>query len=211
MPAEISAPAPSSLQQYLPGIYRRNPFLGQFLLAFEKVLLGRNDGVALPNLADEARFPQRGLEETIDRLWTYFDPTLKHAPQEFLPWLAGWAALSLRADLSDAQQRNFVANAIRLYRLRGTVGNMEELLLIFTGQTATVRDDLKEPHRFEVGISFAQRDKDLIARQQAIAHALIVLEKPAHTLYDLILYFPSMEIGNCRIGETTLLSTSRPS
>jgi phage tail-like protein len=178
--------------------------LGRFLLAFEKVLLGLRDPVPFPDLGDEVRYPERGLEETIAALSSYFDPKQiakggQPPPEDFLPWLAGWTALSLRADLTVAQQGDFIANAIRLYRRRGTEGNMEELLGIFTSQTVTVKDDLKEPHHFQVEISLAERDQDLIKRQQAIAHALIVLEKPAHTSYELIIYFPSMEIGKCRV------------
>jgi len=197
---------PSSLGQYLPAIYREHPFLGRFLLAFEKVLVGLKDDVEFPKLGDDVRFPKHGLEETIAGVSGYFDP--KQTPEDFLPWLAGWVALSLRADLKEAQQRHFIANAIRLYRRRGTKGSMEELLRIFTDQkTVKVRDGLKA-HRFRVEINLAERDKDLIAGQRAIAHALIELEKPAHTFYDLILFFPSMEIGSCYVGIDTLLSTS---
>lgn len=195
---------PSSLLDDLPAIYREHPFLGRFLLAFEKVLLGRDDGVALPPLPDAPRHAPQGLEQTIDGLWQHFDA--QRAPPEFLPWLAGWAALSLRADLSPAQQRVFVANAIRLYRRRGTPGNLAELLRLFTGREASVHDDLSEPHRFRVEINLPTNDAELVARQQAIAHALILLEKPAHTQYELLLYFPSLEIGKAEIGKTTLLS-----
>lgn len=203
----MDAEPASTLMDCLPAIYREQPFLGRFLLAFEKLLLGRADGVALPALPDAPRHDTRGLEQTIDGLWRHFDPM--QAPADFLPWLAGWAALGLRADLGEAKQRVFIANAIRLYRRRGTKGNLEDLLFLFTGQQATVRDDLAEPHRFRVEINLAHNDAALVARQQAIAHALIVLEKPAHTQYDLVLYFPSLEIGTCRIGTSTLLSSSR--
>jgi hypothetical protein len=33
---------PSRLLDYLPAIYQTDPFIGEFLLAFEKVLLGYN-------------------------------------------------------------------------------------------------------------------------------------------------------------------------
>ena len=54
MPDSSTYP-PSSLQQYLPAIYREHPFLGQFLLAFEKILLGLRDEVPFPDLGDEVR------------------------------------------------------------------------------------------------------------------------------------------------------------
>ena len=37
---------PSNLLDYLPAIYQSDPFIGQYLLAFEKVLLGINDDVS---------------------------------------------------------------------------------------------------------------------------------------------------------------------
>jgi phage tail-like protein len=221
MPDNSNYP-PSSLGQYLPALYRdrEHPFLGRFLLAFEKVLIGLNDKVEFPKLADDVRFPKLdergnittlgrggGLEETIGRLSDYFDPA--QTPKDFLPWLAGWVALSLRADLEEEQQRHFIANAILLYRQRGTKASMVELLGIFTDhKPVTVKDGLKD-HYFQVEITLAKRDAALIKGQQAIAHALIELEKPAHTDYQLILFFPSMEIGNCYVGIDTLLSTSR--
>lgn len=218
MPDNSNYP-PSSLGQYLPALYRdrEHPFLGRFLLAFEKVLIGLNDKVEFPKLADDVRFPKRGLEETIGCLSDYFDPAQtpdgrgeeEARLRDFLPWLAGWVALSLRADLEVEQQRHFIANAIRLYRQRGTKASMVELLGIFTDhKQVTVKDGLKD-HYFQVEITLAKRDAALIKGQQAIAHALIELEKPAHTDYELILFFPSMEIGNCYVGIDTLLSTSR--
>ena len=41
---------PSSLLQYLPAIYREEPFVGRFLLAFEKLLFGRDDGVPITDV-----------------------------------------------------------------------------------------------------------------------------------------------------------------
>ncbi|NJR57850.1 MAG: hypothetical protein HC769_02680 [Cyanobacteria bacterium CRU_2_1] len=81
----------------LPALYQTDPFIGEFLLPFERILLGRVE-------ADKVDFPDRGLEETIAELATYFDP--QHTPKEFLSWLAGWAALSLRADLPEKISEN---------------------------------------------------------------------------------------------------------
>ena len=95
------------LIDYLPEIYADDPFLGQILNAFEAVLLGRSD---------DGGFPARGLEQTIDRFDRLFDPMT--TPDEFLPWLSGWTALSLQADLTQQQQRAFIAQVIPLYQRR---------------------------------------------------------------------------------------------
>src|SRR3954454_7287267 len=84
--------AVSSYLQYLPAIFHQDPFIGRFLLAFEAVLSG-------PGYADQA-----GLEQLIGDLPAYVDP--QTTPEEFLPWLAGWVALSLRADWdADTKRR----------------------------------------------------------------------------------------------------------
>ncbi len=121
--------SPSNLLEYLPEIYQGEPFLGQFLLAFEKILLGRVDGID---------FSEKGLEEKIANIHTYFDP--QQTPEDFLPWLASWTALSLRADLGIQQQRDFIANIVQRYRYRGTKANLEELLKLFIKGTPTITE-----------------------------------------------------------------------
>src|ERR1700754_2370017 len=107
------------LLDYLPAIYREHPFLKEYLSAFEKLLLDRIDGVKIPRVNEEAK-PRRqkeltplenpqshGLEKLIDAIPDLFDPL--STPEDFLPWLASWVALSLRADLDVGEQRNFIA------------------------------------------------------------------------------------------------------
>jgi phage tail-like protein len=187
---------PSSLLRDLPAIYQDDPFLGQFLLAFEKVLLGRQDEVA---------YAHRGFEETIDRLADFVDP--QGAPDEFLPWLSTWTAFALRADLDVPRQRSFLANIVQLYRWRGTRKNLEALLKIFTTSTPTIVEPKDKPLHFTVTIGLPRREPAVVQRQIGIAHALIVMEKPAHASYELRADFPSMQVGLSRVGIDTLLGT----
>ncbi|HEX8560700.1 MAG TPA: phage tail protein [Pyrinomonadaceae bacterium] len=211
-PAQPAPPAPAQpppsaplsgerMLQLLPGIYQENDFVRDFLRAFEKILLGRADG---PDIG-------RGLEETIAGLADYFDP--QKAPKEFLPWLADWTALSLRADLSDQQQRDFLANVIQLYRYRGTRENLRRLLAIFTGGLPKVTEYPNRPHYFYAVVSLppdVQGKPAVIARLKEIAYALTDLEKPAHTDYDLDFDFPSMQVGvHSTVGVDTILGTPR--
>ncbi len=218
----------SELLQYLPAIYQEEPFLGTFLAAFEKVLLGRNDGVPFPPPPAGRDYGmalgEAGLEQVIASLASLFDA--QQAPEEFLPWLATWTAFSLRADLPVAKQRDFLARIIPLYNRRGTRKNLQELLSIFTvgiptvsevdsefqiGVTSTVGQDTfvgeAPPHYFHVAVSLAQADKAVIDRQREITRALIELEKPAHTFCDQPeIRFPSMQIGvHSTLGIDTLL------
>ena len=233
--ADTPSQASSSLLQYLPAIYQQDPFLGQFLLAFEKILLGRQDDVSFPDVG--VSFPQKGLEETIADLSSYFipvDPTPadpdnpKQTPDEFLLWLATWTAFTLRADLPMEKQRDFIARIIQLYRWRGTKQNLQELLKIFTigvptiielqgerfqiAVNSTVGEDTilggGPPHFFQVIIALTRVTETVLNRQLQIARALIDLEKPAHTYYELIPSFPTMQVGvHSTVGVDTLLGT----
>ena len=217
---------PSGLLQYLPAIYHEDPFLGQFLLAFEKILLGRQDDIPFPDVGVD--FPQKGVEETIAELATYFDPM--QAPEDFLPWLADWTAFTLRADLHPDRQRDFLANIVQFYRWRGTKENMRQLLAIFTiglptiielsgdafqvGVHSTVGVDTliggAAPHHFKVIIALDRISGTAFARQIQIARALIDLEKPAHTTYDLTTIIPTMQINvHSTVGVDTLLGTEQ--
>src|ERR1044072_2872057 len=199
----------NKLLDYLPAIYREDPFLNEYLSAFEKILLGRKDGKAMPG--EKGGAEKRSLEETIDRIPALFDPN--HTPKDFLPWLASWAALSLRADLDESEQRRFVASVIQRYRRRGTKDNLIELLKIFTQTTPEINEDdvpskalvdqysqfakdTNPLHFFKVSILLTDDPtKDIVQRKRELAHAIIQLEKPAHTFYELETRFESMQIG----------------
>lgn len=199
----------SKLLDYLPAIYREHPFLNDYLSAFEKLLLGRNDAVKIPDVKEEEK--PRSLEETIDAIPALFDP--RETPKDFLPWLASWAALTLRADLGEGEQRGFVANIIQRYRRRGTKENLIELLKIFTKTTPEIYEDAvpskdfkaRYPqfetdtaplHFFKVSVWLTSPTKETVQRTREIAHAIIELEKPAHTFYELETRFSSMQIGD---------------
>ncbi|WP_424097817.1 phage tail protein [Moorena producens] len=213
-----SARSRSNILEYLPEIYQSKPFLGQFLLAFEKILLDREDGV---------NYSHQGLEAKIAHIHTYFDP--QQTPEEFLPWLASWTALSLRADLAPQQQRDFIANIVERYRFRGTKANLQALLELFIKGTPTITETTipetidaefqigdsqllnqnpqqlppqsilgkgtyiggSSPHFFKVKIALSKGlNPDQLSRQVEIASAIIEQEKPAHTDYQLEIIFP---------------------
>jgi phage tail-like protein len=119
------AAASSSYLRFLPALYQLNAgetpnFVGRFLLAFEKILTG---------LPDEPG-DDGGLDGRIGRLHRLFDPDL--VPGDFLEWLAGWVALDLRADLSTSERREFLRNAVQLYKRRGTRAGLAQAIGIHT-------------------------------------------------------------------------------
>jgi len=151
-----------SLLQSLPGIYQQDPFVGRFLAAFEKILLGCNDGRRIPPLdlipghRHDKALDFEGLEETIAAIATLFIPFVPACEpdkqtgiashdtctrDEFLSWLAQWVALTMRADLPKDKQREFIADAMNRYSRRGTRGNLEEMLKIFAVSEPVIEED----------------------------------------------------------------------
>jgi phage tail-like protein len=206
-PPATAAQPPSSYLGYLPAIYSQDPFLGQFLLAFETILSGTAG--------------QAGLETTIGQIASYFDPA--STGSEFLPWLAGWVALSLRADWDEPTQRRFIAQIVPLYRLRGTMDGLAQLLGLYTGEPVKIYDAFDDrPHFFEVELTLGEADPVLLRAKQQIARAIIDQEKPAHTYYALRIAVPTMRLVSealhdrtgaplLILGHNTLLGTSIPS
>ncbi len=237
-------PDPSSYLNSLPAIFSEDPFLGQFLLAFEQVLTGLD-------AADSK--PKQGLEQTIANLSKLFDPSaidtlftadketstadkeiLKKTLTDFLQWLAGWTALSLRADWDTGQQQRFLAQIVPLYQRRGTKENLAQLLKIYTGLlpiieeapdrpfqigvNSTVSSTISAntaqigggtPHRFRITVSMKSSPTEL-DRQRQIIQAIVDLQKPAHTYYEMpiLIRTDAMQIGSrSTVGVNTLLGS----
>jgi phage tail-like protein len=213
---------PSSYLRYLPGIYQqdaeRGAFIGRYLKIFEKILAGIDDGVLAGGASIE------GIEQIIERIYGFFDPSA--APSGFLSWLAGWMALTLRDDWEEIKKRRLLGRIMPLYRIRGTKKALEEYVQIYVveggveitevvaplqiGVTSTIGQDTYigggPPHFFVITVTLPEPDIDLKARREAAVRAIIDLEKPAHTYYELITIVPTLQIGKfSTIGKDTLL------
>ena len=221
----------------LPAIFREEAtegppdFLGRFLLAFEHVLTGVGD----PG--------QPGLEEILEGIpggngdflvagaERYFTPgpgkaAGLRAPAEFLEWLSGWVALTLRKDWKEEERRRILAKIVPSYRKRGTADGLKQVLAAFTGVLPDVIaiDELQQP--FQLGVTstvggdsaldggpphyFMVRAQipgaENLGRNRAMLRAIIDLEKPAHTYYDLWIQTPAMQVGAAStVGKDTVL------
>ncbi|MGV0025315.1 phage tail protein [Phormidesmis priestleyi] len=225
-------PVPSSYLNSLPAIFSEDPFLGQFLLAFEQVLTGLDTATSEP---------KQGLEDIVNNLSKLFDPSAidtlftndEKTLKAFLQWLAGWTALSLRADWDTGQQQRFLAQIVPLYRQRGTKENLAELLKIYTGLLpiieeapdrpfqvgvnstifSTINTNTPQigggvPHYFRVTAYMPFTTPTELERQRVIIRALVDLQKPAHTYYDLTILTDTMQIGRrSTVGVNTLLGS----
>jgi phage tail-like protein len=216
MMTDEATPTRAGLLEYLPEIYREDAFLGQYLSAFEQILLGA---------VGEEGEGELGLEQKIENVAAYFDPL--QTPPEFLQWLSGWVALSLRADLDEFRQREFIKNAVRLYRLRGTKKGLEEIVSIYTRLGASITetaapfqvetpqhsrvgvDTMLEggaPFVFRVTINLSTTDPSVLKKQRDVVTAILSMEKPAHTQFVLEVETPTMQIGeHSQVEVDTLL------
>lgn len=67
---------------------------------------------------------------TLDCVEAYVDPIL--APDDFLPWLAGWVGLALAEDWEPARQRALLARIVPLYQRRGTAEGVRAEVELYT-------------------------------------------------------------------------------
>jgi phage tail-like protein len=112
-----------SLRRYLPAVFGFDPvsadFTDRFLSIFETTW--------------------RSIETHVDTQARLFDPLAtpeKADPKsrlDFLTWLASWVGLVLDRQLPEARRRRLLANATRLYHLRGTREGLWQQLLLFLG------------------------------------------------------------------------------
>ena len=176
------------LLRHLPALYvDQDEMMGRFLMLFESFW--------------------EPIGDRIDHISDYFDTRL--APPDLLPWLATWVDLILDEDWPEEKQRNLLGSMVMLYRQRGTRRGLQKYLEIYTGQ----KPDIVE-HRaqnFQLGPA-ARLGPSLALGKQNVSHtftvtlhltaaaeetarkarrrkieAIIDSEKPAHTVYDLII------------------------
>jgi len=151
--------AVSSYLRDLPAVFRESDFLGRFLMIFESLW--------------------EPLEQRQDHVEDYFDPRLCPAPM--LPWLANWVGIAVDPHWPEDRARNLVAEAMDLYRWRGTRYGLARMIEVSTGFPAEVWDDPAFPGVFNVRVvvpaGFA------IARDEL--RAVIHAHKPVHAGYTL--------------------------
>jgi phage tail-like protein len=168
---------------------------------------------------------ERGFEETLDTIHDYFDAN--RTPPSFLPWLAGWVALTLKEEKGwdEAKKRLLISQIVPLYKKRGTREGLEEYLKIYIGEGVRILDELGPlqigvhsrigqdtvigglpAYFFIVDIILPVPDPLLIIEKRKSIEELINMEKPAHTYYMINITVPTMRIGyHSRIGVDTLL------
>jgi phage tail-like protein len=176
---ETQEKSASSYLEYLPGIYRDDIFMGQYLKIFEDIL--------------------QPIENSIDNIAFYFDPLM--TPEALVPWLASWLDLASDPTWTLKKRRELVKSAAVLHRLRGTRQGLSEYLRIYTGNVPEISEYVKgmildsntqlgintilgsagTGNSFAVSIEFDSANQVNVD----VIKAIIDSQKPAHTVYTL--------------------------
>ncbi|HKE97854.1 MAG TPA: phage tail protein [Actinomycetes bacterium] len=153
------------LLDVLPALYQEDAFTGRFLSAF-----------------DDALAP---MLSTLDNLEAYLDPAL--APEDFLAWLGGWLGLAVEDGWPRARRRALVAEAVELYRWRGTVRGLALLVELFTGDPPEISESGGVAWSATPGAPLpGQARPSLVVRVradpglQARLRSLVAAARPAH-------------------------------
>ena len=206
---DIFGPRRSSLAD-LPAPFREDPesarFLDRFLSYFDTVF---------------AEISSR--QATVRAL---FDPQAVPAGP-FLDWLGSWFDIEFLPEWPEATRREMVARAIEMYRKRGTVAGLRQMVQwhtgladpapaiiehfrltqpIFIGGSPLV--PVRPAHAFTIVLpAVAAPDDTARGRLDRVIAAAI----PAHTCYELRLVQPGISIGvQSTIGIDTLLGSIHP-
>jgi phage tail P2-like protein len=202
---------------YLPAILQQGKFIGPFLSGLERLSSGPPEGAAaLPPTPDGVDLNQiEGLEQTLSRIHTFFDP--EQAPEDFLPWLAGWVATSLTDEWSVETRRAFIGSVVKLYKKRGTADGLRDVLRLHTQGYAVLdpEEDGVPPHfsaaspahLFKVMIEVSG-DAEAVAKKVRQVISVVDQWKPAHTYYPLDYSLFGMQINNDSCTPRLLLDPS---
>jgi phage tail-like protein len=205
MPGTKTEQVPLRYLRYLPAIYQElASLLPSYLYPFEE----RIDTL-------------RSLLGAIDN---YVTPGMTPA-DDFLPWLAGWVALTLDDEWEENRRRQLISQAVELYRWRGTVTGMRRFLELYTG-LPLARIEVREgrwPGGIQIGISsriggfnggpppsavvkverkapLVQRDYYVVTGKATASPATQATPSPSPTSQSYITYFATEDVT--RVDDT---------
>lgn len=111
-------PTPHPLEEFLPGMLQDDGFVRRFVAGLDSVLA--------PVLLD------------LDNLDAYLDPAT--APADFVEWLSGWLGIALDENWPLQRQRSLVADAVELFRWRGTIRGLSAEVALYTGVVPEIEE-----------------------------------------------------------------------
>ncbi len=187
------------------------PFLGEFLKIVEALLAGREDARAIGIGGVEDLI--EGFPEFIDAALAPVENPLPPAGallrSEFLDYLASWVALALDQNWDLAKKREWTRRIVPLYKRRGTRDGLQDYLTTFVGDQVRldeldggitlavdnttlgvdtfIADAPAYFFRVRITYGFPPHPFDFLVWNNLLAgtRAIVDLEKPAHTYYQL--------------------------
>lgn len=162
----------------------------------------------LPAVLRDDRFVERwtaGLDEvlvpiisSIDCLSGYFDPRL--APEDFVRWLAGWFGVLLDESWPLDRQRAVIAEAVELYRMRGTLTGLRRHLDVVVegtiaieeggGVTCSRRPTSPAPEEDRRWVTVRVTPSDPATFSRDAVEAVVRAAKPVHVVHRLVVLAP---------------------
>jgi len=125
------------------------------------------------------------VTEKIERIPSLTDPM--SAEPRFLPWIASWVTFELDESLPLHQQRELVRRSIRLYRTRGTVAGVEEMIKVLTSAPVTVVERQRPRAMVMGGLTLAggRTVEERYLRGEPPAHYLVRPDRAQTTFFAL--------------------------
>jgi phage tail-like protein len=143
----------------LPAIFHDGDFLGRYLQIFEAIW--------------------EPLEQRQDHIAMYFDPAT--CPAAVLPLLSSWLDLYFDRTRQESRQRALLAEAMELYRWRGTRYGLTRMIELSIGITPEVLDEPGQPFVMRVRV----RDSAEHPVDRRLLEEMVQAHKPAHIGYVL--------------------------
>lgn len=191
---------------YLPDIYQEHPSSASFV---ERYL-----GIYQSLYED--------MKDEINHVVQYFDPEVVSGP--FVEWLASWLAIEDSYIWNEEQLKYLISNAADLYRRRGTVSYMEDMLELYTGTMIYI----VEYHQLEKYVKHSNvklmtelygnsphvvtiivyMESDNSNRSYQILTRIVERAKPAHIECNIIVLEPYIFLGkHSYMGINTILGS----
>jgi phage tail-like protein len=164
---------PYPLIRYLPSVFSDDQFLTRWTEGLDEVLAP--------------------MINTIDCMHGYIDPLL--APEDFVRWLAGWFGVLLDENWSMRAQRAVIAEAVDLFRMRGTMAGLRRHLAVVVdgdveivesgGVSSSIRPRPEPPRDLRHWVSVRVWPHDPGGTSDAAVEAVIRAAKPVHVVHTL--------------------------
>jgi phage tail-like protein len=170
---QLSIPSPYPLIDYLPAVFAEDMFAVRWTEAMDDVL--------------------GPIINTIDCVHGYVDPLL--APDGFVRWLASWFGVLLDESWPMRAQRAVIAEAVELFRMRGTMAGLRRHLAVVVEGTVEItesggtswsnRPRPEPPSDVEHWVRVLVCPDDPARTSEAAVEAVIRAAKPVHVVHWL--------------------------